>query len=125
MKKTITQLKKTADKIFSKYIRARDAGICFTCGIKKEPKQQQNGHYVSRSHNNTRFDEENCHCQCMQCNIFKSGNMDEYALKLQRKYGKGILEKLNKKKQIHKSWTEQELMDLIKTYKNKLKQYEL
>lgn len=119
----IRKLKKKFDDVFSKYIRARDAGICFTCGIKKEPKYQQNGHYISRAYNTTRYDEENCHCQCVACNIFKKGNMDEYALRLIRRYGKGILEKLNKKKLQEKHWTEQELIDLIETYKKKLKVY--
>jgi len=118
--KTISQLKKKLDAVFSKYIRQRDAGICYTCGNKKEPKYQQNGHYISRQHNSTRFDEENCHCQCVACNVFKKGNMDEYALRLQRQYGSGILKKLNKKKWQTKQFTVQELEEMIEYYTKKL-----
>lgn len=90
--------KKELDRVFSVYIRMRDDGVCFTCGNEKWWKYQQNGHYVSRSYLSTRFDEENCHCQCVACNMFKKGNYVEYALRLTRVYGRGILERLDKKK---------------------------
>lgn len=115
----MAKLKKKLDAVFSKFIRQRDAGICFTCGIKKEQKYQQNGHYISRQHNSTRYDEQNCHCQCVRCNIMLNGNMDEYALRLIRKYGAGILKKLNKKKKEKKQFKENELKNLIEHY-NKL-----
>lgn len=95
---TLADWKGELDRVFSIYIRIRDDGKCFTCPNEKHWKYQQNGHYISRAHLSTRFDEENTNCQCIGCNIFKHGNMDEYALALTRKYGKSILEKLNKKK---------------------------
>lgn len=103
-KKTTSQLKKKLDKIFSEYIRRKDAknGIatCVTCGKKAHWKELQNGHYVSRSYLATRFDETNCHVQCCGCNIFKKGNMDSYALFMINKYGVKHLEELEKSKQI-------------------------
>lgn len=114
--KSVRQLKKLADKVFSQYIRQRDAGICFTCGIRKEPKYQQCGHYVPRQHNSTRYDETNNHCQCMRCNVFLRGNMDEYAIRLKRKYGSKILEELNKKKHQIKQFKVDELEKLIEKY---------
>lgn len=96
--KQLTWYKRELDRWFSFYIRLRDKGVCFTCGNKKYWKQQQNGHYVSRGVLSLRFDEKNCNCQCAGCNIFKNGNMDEYAVRLQKKYGPKILEQLNKEK---------------------------
>lgn len=96
--KTLVDYKKELDTIFSVYIRMRDKGVCFTCGATTFWKYQQNGHYVSRAVLSLRFDEKNCNCQCPSCNVFKHGNMDEYALRLQKKYGKNILEQLNKEK---------------------------
>lgn len=95
---TLAWYKAELDRVFSVFIRIRDDGTCFTCNNEKHWRYQQNGHYVSRSYLSTRFDEENCHCQCSGCNIFKKGNMDEYAVRLTRLYGNGILEKLDKKK---------------------------
>tara|TARA_R110000851_G_C12685312_1_gene524316 strand:- start:85 stop:468 length:384 start_codon:yes stop_codon:yes gene_type:complete len=101
-KETVSTLKKKLDKIFSIYIRNRDSDnglcTCCTCGVVKPIKEMQNGHYVSRSCLPLRFAENNCHAQCMPCNIFKKGNMDEYALFMIKTYGDGILEELNQKK---------------------------
>lgn len=92
-------LKKELDKVFSEYIRRREAnpeGVtrCFTCGKIGTWESMDCGHYESRAHLSTRWDEENCHVQCKGCNIFKSGNYPAYAVKLQEMYGDGILKKL-------------------------------
>lgn len=115
-KPTISQLKKKADAVFSKFIRQRDKGICFTCGRQADPKYMQAGHYVKRSINSLRYDESNVHCQCPGCNIFQNGNMDEYAIALVGRYGEGILEKLHEKKKELKQWSVQELQDIINHY---------
>jgi NinG protein len=97
-KGTLAWYKSEFDRVFSVFIRIRDDGVCFTCGGEKYWRYQQNGHYVSRSYLATRFDEENCNCQCSACNIFKKGNYVQYSIRLVRKYGAQILEKLDKKK---------------------------
>ena len=61
------RLVKTLDKIFSKYIRLRDKGICFVCG--KQEEFMQCGHLFSRVAYNTRWDEENAFCVCAGCNL--------------------------------------------------------
>lgn len=118
-KLSISGLKKKLDAIFSLYIRNRDKGICFTCGKVGEIKEMQCGHYWSRSYNSTRFDEKNCHCQCVGCNVFKSGNKEIYTLNLIQKYGKRVLEELNKKRLQVKQFSTSELQDLIEHYKTK------
>lgn len=115
-KKTKTKLKKKADKVFSDFIRQRDNGICFTCGNKKEWKYQQCGHFMSRSHTNTRYDEQNCHCQCVACNMFKGGNMPVYAIQLQKLYGNEILKELFKRANKIKKADNKFYEDIIKKY---------
>ena len=95
---TKSRWKKEADYWFSKYIRQRDKGQCYTCKNKNEPKKMQNGHFVPRQYLLTRYDEINNHCQCYACNILYGGQPDTYALNLERDYGKGIIEKLNAKR---------------------------
>lgn len=114
---TLSEVKKEFDRVFSIFIRQRDKGICFTCGDTKWWKYQQNGHYVSRTHMSLRYDEKNCNCQCMGCNVFRHGNMDMYALALIKKYGVGILEELNKKKNTIRKWTVAEMLGEIDRYK--------
>ena len=90
----ISALKKKADKVFSDYIRQRDDGVCFTCGVKKYWKEQQNGHYITRGCLPLRYNEENCHCQCVACNVFKGGNYTAYAVAMMEKYGADKLKEL-------------------------------
>lgn len=123
-KQTISSLKKKLDKIFSEYIRKRDKARCFTCGKQGEVKTMQCGHYVPRQHLVTRYSEINCNTQCVGCNVFKRGNMDEYALKLKKKYGPRVLEELNREKyKIHK-WTIEDYLGKIYLYETKLKEYD-
>lgn len=110
-RRSISSLKKVADKAFSIWIRQRDKE-CITCG---STRWLQAGHYVSRSWSNLRYDERNVNSQCIGCNIFKQGNMDVYALALKKKYGDGILEELAAMK-VMKQFTPRELEDLIKKY---------
>ncbi len=93
-KKKLGTLKGKADTVFSKWIRARDKHICYTCGKVMQPKESQNGHYISRTFTSLRYDERNCHAQCIACNIFKKGNLTLYALRLETQYGTGILQLL-------------------------------
>lgn len=106
------------DANFSRWVRQRDKHKCFTCGKQMNEKESQCGHYVSRSHMNTRWDETNNNCQCYGCNICKKGNMDVYALRLIAKYGDQILYELQIKKNKIKQWTIKELQALIEKYQN-------
>lgn len=119
-KPTVTQLKKKLDKVFSDYIRQRDGGRCYTCGSTQEWKYQQNGHFISRGKMSTRYDEQNCHCQCVSCNVFKNGNYPEYAAKLQDQYGDGIIKELNARGRAIKQFTVKELTELIEKYQKKI-----
>lgn len=112
-KKTIRQLKKQADTVFSLWIRNRDKK-CFTCG---STKNLQCGHFVSRDHNSLRYSELNCNTQCLVCNCFKHGNMPEYAERLMKLYGPYIIRNLNKEKRIVKQFKREELENIINKYK--------
>lgn len=125
---SVSTLKKALDAIFSRFIRisqADDKGMveCYTCYTMHHWKDIQAGHYVSRTHNSLRFDERNVHPQCKACNIFKSGNLDEYALHLMRDYGPRILEELHRVKFQIKQFSAPELQEAIAKYEEKVKIY--
>jgi len=126
-KKSISKLKKEADAAFSLYIRTRDSknglSICFTCGVMKPISEMQGGHYMPRNHLNTRYDEQNNHTQCVSCNVFKHGNMPVYTIRLMEKYGDDIIKELYRRAREIKQFREADYLELIETYKNKLKDF--
>ena len=93
--KTISKLKKELDKIFSVFIRLREANSeglcqCFTCGKVGHYKSMQNGHFQPRRFLATRWSEEgNCEVQCQKCNIWEQGEQFKFALGIDAKYGDG------------------------------------
>jgi hypothetical protein len=98
--KTISKLKKELDKYFSLFIRLRDAtaeGVvqCFTCSrISHYKSGMQNGHFQSRRHHSTRWDETNCQVQCIKCNMYEQGEQFKFGMALDGKYGEGTSEEL-------------------------------
>ena len=93
----ISVLKRKLWKEFSKYIRERDKGICFTCGRKCEGSGYHAGHFIPKSVGGIAlyFNEDNVHGQCYNCNINLGGNQYEYGQRL----GKEMVDKLYKIKQ--------------------------
>ena len=92
-------LVKKLDTIFSLYIRLRKSdqkGIaeCYTCGTKKHYKELQCGHFQSRKHYATRWEETNCQIQCYSCNVMRYGEQFKFGLKLETEYGYAHPEKL-------------------------------
>jgi 5-methylcytosine-specific restriction endonuclease McrA len=56
---------KRADKLFSKYVRARD-GACLNCG---SIEFLQAAHIISRSYKSIRVNPDNCVCLCRSCHV--------------------------------------------------------
>ncbi len=119
------KLVQKADKIFSEYIRRRNADIfgtaeCVTCGKKDHWKQLQCGHFQSRKHYATRWDETNCQVQCSGCNVFRYGEQYKFSLFLEKEYGAGTSEELAQKASGIVKLSNFDLEYLILHYKNLL-----
>lgn len=114
---TVSSLKKKAWLIFSMYIKERDNWTCFTCGKYEKGKNMHGGHFVSRRHNATLFDERNVHAQCAACNMFRNGEPHVYAQKLIKTHGLDWFEKLIEDSKQTKKFTVSELRDLCEKYK--------
>lgn len=76
--------KETLDGLVRQIVRRKETR-CFTCGIHAMSATMQVGHFVPRRYLATRWDLRNCHLQCAQCNMQKSGNIKEYRKKLGEK----------------------------------------
>lgn len=118
--KTLSKHKKELDAIFSRYIRWRDKGQCYTCPKKDDPKNMQCGHFVPRQYLSVRFSEQNCHCQCYACNMLYNGQPSRYAQRLKEEYGDGIIDELERNRhtpvKLDAIWYEQKKEE----YKRKL-----
>jgi len=108
------------DKVFSEYIRRRyaknDIAECVTCGKKDHWKNLQAGHFMSRKHYATRFDEENVEVQCVACNVYRYGEQYLFAKHLGQEKADKLLAKSRTMVKL-KDW---ELLDMIEIYKEKL-----
>jgi len=127
MKKTHTKLKKELDKVFSQYVRyaaADDNGIveCYTCYNKKHVKEMHNGHFISRRHLSTRWDENNCRPQCPRCNLFAQGEQWLFGSRLTAELGKDIVQQLQIKSKQASKFSTVELQEMIDYYKARLKE---
>ena len=120
------RLIKKLDSVFSKYIRRKDSinGIakCISCGVERSWKELQCGHFMSRSHYSTRWNELNVGVQCISCNIFKNGQQYLFSRYLDKTYGEGTSNELFLKSQKLAKFTTNEIEELIKKYKNLLDQ---
>lgn len=119
--KSVSYYKKRADKAFSLFIRRRDNFTCFTCDLVGNNRNIQCGHFIPRQYGWTRYDERNNNAQCYACNMLYNGQAAEYALRLQKKYGDGIIQELNSRRKEEKRFTPQELKAIEEKYTEKLK----
>jgi hypothetical protein len=119
--KTTSDWLKEAQAVFNKYIRERDKGLnCISCN--KPPLKKNCGHYYSQGgHSNVRFDEDNCHLQCEHCNTYLSGNLLNYQIGIEKRIGAEKLIELQGRAHLEKKWSVDELKEIIKTYKQKIK----
>lgn len=126
-KNLIMDLKAKLDRVFSVYIRMRDADEngyirCISCGKAVHWKDADAGHYVNRRHMSLRWDEKNVNAQCRSCNRFDEGNMLGYTEGLQRKYGSQVLNYFKIKKHNIAKYPKVALEHLIKYYQQKIKE---
>ena len=123
--KTISKLKKDLDKVFSLYIRLRHAskdGIvkCFTCDKTAHYKKMHAGHFMSRKHYATRWNEDNVQVQCVKCNLFGQGEQYAFGKLLDIRIAEGKAEELQELSRTTVKYMRFEYEDMIKFYKEKV-----
>lgn len=130
-KQTVPKLIKKAQTVFNEFIRLRDSYTnghfrCISCGEIKNKSQRQAGHYYSAgNHAGLRFHEDNCHAQCIKCNMHLHGNLLPYRENLIKKIGCERFEKLEVEMQMYRrvfKWDRFSLIEIIETYKIKTKE---
>ena len=122
-KLTRSKLVKKLDNIFSQYIRlsnsVNDIAECVTCNKKDHWKKMQCGHFQSRKHYSTRWDERNVAVQCAGCNVFRYGEQFKFSLYL----GKKLSQELLDKSRIITKFASYELEEMVEHYSSEVKKY--
>ena len=114
-------LVKKLDRVFSLYIRLRDAmpsGFvrCISCGKIKRFEDVDCGHYFSRTHMATRCDEDNCNAECRSCNRMSADHLIGYRKNLVAKIGLNRIDRLDVLAHSQKHWLDSELEEKIRYY---------
>ncbi len=119
--KTRSQWLKEAQVEFNKFIRERDRDLpCISCG-RFHTGSYDAGHFRSTgAAPQLRFDEANCHKQCVPCNQFKSGNAIEYRIGLVKRIGVEAVEALERNNEPAK-FSIEDAKRIKAEYKQKLK----
>tara|TARA_R110002012_G_scaffold49226_2_gene127392 strand:+ start:194 stop:601 length:408 start_codon:yes stop_codon:yes gene_type:complete len=123
--KTLAQLKRSLDTIFSRYVRlsaADDNGYvqCYTCESIKPWKEVDAGHFQSRKWLPSRFHLSNVKPQCKRCNIFSGGQQYVFGKLLDLREGEGTAEKMYKLARASIKYTRADYEEEIEYYKNKV-----
>jgi hypothetical protein len=105
MKSKKQKLKDKAWKLFSEWIRRRDADLdgyvsCVTCKKRAQWKGDgmQAGHFISGRTLSLLFDHRNCHTQCYGCNVGRNGSYVEYFIYMEERYGRKVIDELRRLK---------------------------
>ena len=111
---------KKLDAIFSIYIRRRyakdDIAECVTCGKQDHWKSLQAGHFMSRKHYATRWDEDNVEVQCMGCNVYRYGEQYKFSKHIGEIKADALL---IKSRQVQK-FSDIDLLEMIEYYTQKV-----
>lgn len=119
--KPLSKWKKEAQVEFNRWIRARDVSQpCISCGAMDRTAWDA-GHYRSvGAAPGLRFNEDNCHRQCIPCNKFKSGNAIEYRIRLIQRIGVEKVESLEADND-PKKYTVADCQEIITEYRGRIK----
>lgn len=125
-KKSIPYLTTAAVNACHNYIKARDKGkLCASCDAQWSSDFDA-GHFMSGAKfPRMKFDEFNIHAQCIQCNRYKEGNVEQYRIKLTERMGAEYVAALDEKARLDKmqgvhKWERSDLIRIRKYFTAKL-----
>lgn len=124
-KPTLRNLKAKCWKLFSEYIRRKDADEggtvhCYTCRRPIFWKEAHAGHFVPGRTNAVLFNEDVVRPQCVGCNIFRGGAYHDYTLRMLDEVGREKVDELLALKHKTVKFTRADIEELIASYKEKL-----
>jgi hypothetical protein len=124
-KKSLRLLKAKCWKLFSEYIRRKDADeggtvYCYTCRKPIFWKEAHAGHFVPGRTNAVLFNEAVVKPQCVGCNIFRGGAYHDFTLRMVDEVGREKVDELLALRHKVVKFTRSDIEEMIETYKGKL-----
>jgi len=112
--------------IVHKYIRLRDEGKpCISCGTPYKKDFDAGHFYPAGKFTSLKFNFDNIHGQCIQCNRRNEGEFEMYSLSLPNRIGIESYQKLVKRAETSiktiKKWSREELKQIQNEAKEKIK----
>lgn len=113
--------------MFSQYIRLSGADHtghvrCFTCGVVKNWREVDAGHFQTRSKYSVRWDEMNVRPQCKKCNMLNGGHQYQFGLNLDFHFGEGTARSVIKRGHVTRRFSDVELEKMIREYRAKVQE---
>lgn len=117
--KSLKKLKKLAWKLYSIYRRREEGGFsgwvrCYTCGKELWWQEAHLGHF---KHGKVDFDPRNTRIQGAECNTYRGGMLDVYAVRLIEEIGLEEVKDLERKAAQFKGYSREFLEEIIEKYK--------
>lgn len=107
-------------------VRERDKGKpCISCGCNWNSDFQAGHYYPAGSFETLKFNLDNIHGQCQKCNLFDSGNFENYTLNLPQRIGLESFESLNHKASIDKQFSKVWNLENLKEIRDNIKKLKL
>ena len=111
--------------LFNYYIKLKEVNHqgyikCFTCDKVCHISNIDAGHFQGSKKSTVRWDEMNVKPQCRQCNNTNNGMRQEFANRLDLKYGCGTAKRLMQKANKASQFKSAELRQKIEYYKSKI-----
>lgn len=98
--RSLTGLESETVKAFNLSVRLVETnidgvGLCCCCGRPYMFYDLQAGHFITAKHRPTRFNRDNVHVQCVQCNHFDTpGAVPKYEVYMIKRYGQEFVDSL-------------------------------
>lgn len=125
---TLGSCKRDVAKTFQRMIRIEAADEFGRCQCRTCPKayewdsgQIHAGHFVSSRSNGIIFDERNCHCQCIRCNVYLGGNQEKYTEYMLNNYGQEVIDEINQNRNSTVTFTKEELVGMRMNFMDRIK----
>jgi hypothetical protein len=128
--KTIRGLVEDAAVLLQKIRRIESADAngycpCSSCGKVYHWTELQGGHYVPRTKTATKLEEHNINPLCASCNCFRAEEARcPYSIWMIETYGYPYVKWLEAESKKEKKWSRPELMELINSYRERLRALE-